>query len=198
VVTAGQFAPAGCAEEGQRLGAGGQCAAQGVALDPVGYGDAVAVGVGQRGDGGRAPGADRAVQRRHSAAVRLADGRSRRDQQVNDAALRGRVPGGRQRPGVAGVVQGRRAAAVDRVDGGTGGDQGPGGVVPETGRGQVQGRVAPAGLIRDGSFARTASKMGSMPSSCPRGLSGDRLASPLNSRLVMAEIDYIGRRPSAD
>ena len=78
-------------------------------------------------------------------------------------------------------MQRRRAAAIDRVDGGTGGDQGTGVVVPEPGRGQVQGRVAPveqvgqsatkrsssmrcaapASVIRDGSFARTASKMGS-------------------------------------
>jgi hypothetical protein len=92
------------------------------------------------------------VQGCHPAAVRLVDGCSGGDQQLDDAPLAVRVPGRRQRPGIAGVVQGRRTAPVDRVDRDAGGEQGAGGVVPEPGRGQVQGRVTPVepvGQLRD-------------------------------------------------
>ena len=109
----------------------------------AGRGVRVGAGGQQGGNGGRASGAYRAVEGRYPAAVRLVNRCSGGDQQLDDAPLGARIPRRRQRPGVAGVMQRRRAAAVDRVDGGAGGEQGTGGVVPEPGRSQMQGRVAP-------------------------------------------------------
>jgi hypothetical protein len=77
----------------------------------------------------------------------VVDGGSGGDEQVDEAALGGRVPGGGQRAGVAGVVQRGGAAAVDGVDRGAGGEQGAGGVVAQAGGGQVQGGVAPVELV---------------------------------------------------